>query len=73
LQATLVENVSDAISNGMFRSTLNAKDAAMLIWGIVQSLVLRMLVNRNPELLLRDGERLLDLQLTGFILAEKSS
>jgi len=63
---TLESEVSLAVQAGQFRATLAPADAAALIFGVIQSLVLRMLVTRNPEILATDGSRLLDLQLAGF-------
>jgi len=65
-RVALVANVKSAIEAGTFRADLDADDAATLIFGVIQSLVLRMMVTRNPEILAKDGKRLLDLQLTGF-------
>ena len=62
----LIANVKSAIKSGTFRSTLDANDAATLVFGVIQSLVLRMMVTRAPDILIKDGERLLDLQLAGF-------
>lgn len=58
--------VEETQASGFFRADIAAKDLAALIIGVIQSLVLRMLVNRDPEILLIDGERLLDLQLSAF-------
>lgn len=65
--AALASNVKAAIARGDFRVDLNAADATTLIFGVIQSLVLRMLVNRNSDILTTDGARLLDLQLAGFM------
>ena len=62
----LVSNVKAAINAGHFRADLDENDAATLIFGVIQSLVLRMMVTRKPAILMQDGPRLLDLQLTGF-------
>lgn len=62
----LTGTVEEAQDNGFFRGNTPAKDLAALIFGVIQSLVLRMLVNRDPNILLADGERLLDLQLSAF-------
>lgn len=51
---------------GKFRADLHTEDAVMLLFGIIQSLVLRLIVGRDPTLLVQDGERLLALQLTLF-------
>ena len=63
----LASNVEAAITQGIFRVSLNTADATTLIFGVIQSLVLRMLVNRNSNILTTDGGRLLDLQLAGFL------
>ena len=60
----LVSTSREAQSNDRFRSDIGAEDSATLIFGIIQGLVLRLLLSRDPENLLRDGERLLDLQLS---------
>lgn len=62
----LTRTVEEAQDNGFFRSDIPTKDLAALIFGVIQSLVLRMLVNRDPNILLADGKRLLDLQLSAF-------
>lgn len=51
---------------GEFRDDIDVSDAVTLIFGVVQSLVLRLLVNRDLETFLADGERLLELQLATF-------
>lgn len=58
--------VHAAARAGRFRRDLDAEDASLLILGLIQSLVLRMLVARDPRILHRDGPRLLDLLLSGF-------
>ncbi|WP_457649069.1 TetR/AcrR family transcriptional regulator [Profundibacter sp.] len=65
-RVALVTNIRAAINAGDFRAGLDENDAATLIFGVVQSLVLRMMVTRNPAILMKDGQRLLDLQLAGF-------
>ena len=66
-RVALTKNVQAAVQDGIFSKTINPEDAATLIFGVIQSLVLRMIVSRNPEILITDGARLLDLQLTGFM------
>jgi len=65
--SVLVENVRAAQEKGIFRKGLDASDAASLILGIIQSLVLRMMLSRDTSILRREGERLLELQLAGFM------
>jgi AcrR family transcriptional regulator len=71
LRIALIENVRSALAQGIFRDTVDPADAATLLLGIIQSLVLRMLMARDPQILLQDGERLLNLQLAGFSRLEK--
>lgn len=68
-RGTLVAAVIAAIESGEFRDNIAAKDAATLIFGVIQSLVLRLMVTRNTAILLEDGARLLDLQLSSFAKA----
>ncbi len=65
-RTTIETEVKAAIQTGQFRATLTPTDATTLIIGVVQSLVLRMLVSRDPEVLTTDGARLIDIQLAGF-------
>lgn len=65
-RAALTSNVQAAVEAGDFRKAIVAQDAATLIFGVIQSLVLRMLVTRNVDVLTDDGARLLELQLAGF-------
>jgi len=65
-RAALVDALTQARSAGHLRADLLAEDAAILVFGIIQSLVLRLIVTRNPAPLLDDGARLLALQLALF-------
>lgn len=58
--------IRDMIAGGRFRSDLDADDAASLVFGILQGLALRLLLTRDVENILCNGERLLDLQLSLF-------
>lgn len=60
----LIDTIRQAQSTGRFRADIGAADGATLIFGIIQGLVLRLLLTRDPEILLREGERLLDLQFS---------
>ena len=64
----LIDTLRAAQSSGRFRSDIRAQDGATLIVGVIQGLVLQLLLTRDPEILLGEGERLLDLQLS--LLAE---
>lgn len=48
------------------RDELCTQDAVVLLLGIIQSLVLRLIVSRDPAPLVKEGERLLELQLMLF-------
>jgi AcrR family transcriptional regulator len=63
-RAALRKNLVSAQQAGQLRAGIATDDAEMLLFGIIQSLVLRLIVTRNPTTLATDGERLLDLQLT---------
>ena len=43
---------------------LRTEDCVTLLFGVIQSLVLRLIVSRDPSQLVDQGERLLDLQLS---------
>ncbi|MFT4962069.1 MAG: AcrR family transcriptional regulator [Paracoccaceae bacterium] len=58
---------------GHFRDGLCTGDGVILLFGVIQSLVLRMIVTRDPALLAREGGRLLDLQLSLFGREEDSA
>ncbi len=64
--SALAQEVKRAVKEGEFDCNLCAKDASSLIRGLVQSLILRMLIERNLDILSKNGERLLDLLLSGF-------
>lgn len=64
----LIDTIRQAQSTGRFRADIGAEDIATLVFGIIQGLVLRLLLTRDPNIFLREGERLLDLQMS--LLAE---
>jgi AcrR family transcriptional regulator len=49
------------------REGLSVEDGVSLLFGVIQSLVLRLIVSRNPTNLAQDSERLLDLQILLFM------
>ncbi len=65
-RAEIEANIKAATQSGVFRPEINANDAALLVFGIIQSLVLRGLIRQDQEILTREGDRLLTLQLSGF-------
>ncbi len=52
----LIDTIREAQSDGRFRADIGAKDGATLIFGIIQGLVLRLLLSRDPEIL-AEGRR----------------
>ncbi len=62
----LRRNFEQARLEGSFQAGLSAEDGVTLLFGIIQGLVLRLIVTRDPSLLVQEGERLLDLQLSLF-------
>ncbi|KAG1648303.1 Tetracycline repressor protein class A [Nymphon striatum] len=66
-RAALVHAYEAGQSSGVLRASLSAADGVTLLFGIIQSLVLRLIVSRDPASLLDDGARLLDLQI-GLIM-----
>ncbi|TYB80506.1 TetR/AcrR family transcriptional regulator [Maritimibacter fusiformis] len=65
-QKTLLEFCTQAQAEGDLRADIDPRDMAALIAGVLQSLVLRLLLGRNPDVLVEDGTRLLNLQLAAF-------
>jgi AcrR family transcriptional regulator len=63
----LTELVAEAIAAGAFRKDLVASDAALLIIGMMQSLAMRWSIGGRSEDLAATGERLLALQIAGFL------
>jgi len=63
LRAVMVDLIQQAQNCGTLRDDIAATDIATLIIGVVQGLVLRMIVSREPSHLVRDGARLYDLQI----------
>jgi len=63
-RAALTGAIDGMRNTGAMRADIDAQDAAVLLLGVVQSLVLRLLVTRDTQPLLADGERLLDLQIS---------
>lgn len=66
-QKRLAALIAEAIAAGAFRKDLVADDAALLIIGLVQSLAMRWSIGGRNEDLVASGERLLAVQLAGFL------
>jgi hypothetical protein len=64
-QAIAVE-VTGAVKDGTFRRDLDPGDAAFLLIGLVQGLVLRWSLSRRSFRLQSEGARILDLQIKLF-------
>ncbi len=65
-RAALTQNLERADQAGHLRAGLCIDDCVTLLFGVIQSLVLRLIVSKNPAVLVQNGERLLDLQLMLF-------
>lgn len=65
-RATIVDTIEEARDAGCFHAEIDARDGATLLFGIIQSLALRLLLSRNPDAISEDGARLLELQLALF-------
>lgn len=65
-QKTLLALCEAAKDEGAIRNDIAARDLATLIMGVMQSLVLRLLLTRNPERIVEDGAHLFDLQIAAF-------
>lgn len=63
LRDLMVDLIQISQERGSLREHIAATDIATLIVGVVQSLVLRMIVSRDPSQLVIEGERLFDLQI----------
>lgn len=59
--------LEQARAAGDLRDGLRTDDGITLIFGVIQSLVLRLIVTRDPAQLVHEAERLLDLQLSLFV------
>lgn len=62
----LTQSVSDARQAGHFRADLEPGDAAYLLIALVQGLAMRWSVNERRFSIVKEGERLLTMQLQGF-------
>ena len=62
----LSSNIVSAQESGVFRDDFDANDAAYLLISLVQGLAVRWSVSARRFNLIKEGERLLDLQLRGF-------
>ncbi|MEZ5549987.1 MAG: TetR/AcrR family transcriptional regulator [Pseudomonadales bacterium] len=62
----LSKSVVEAQNTGNFRLDINPDDVAYLLIGLVQGLAVRWSVNERRFSIVKEGERLLLLQLSGF-------
>jgi len=65
-RAAIASQLEEARRADQLRGGLNVDDGVALLFGVIQSLVLRLIVTRDPRRLLQNGERLIDLQLLLF-------
>jgi len=61
-----------AAEEGALRPGVDPRDLALLVMGVLQSLALRLLFNRDPAALVPEGTRLLTLQLSAFTGASEA-
>lgn len=64
LRRAMGQTLDRARAAGHLRPDLSSADGVALVIGVVQSLVLRLIVTRDPTTLVQEGARLLDLQLS---------
>ena len=62
-RAALVRTYEAGQSSGELTAPLTATDGVTLLFGIIQGIVLRLIVSRDPAPLVGDGARLFDLQI----------
>jgi len=65
-QKTLIGLCAAAQAEGALRPDIGSRDLAALIMGVMQSLVLRLMLTRDPTPIVEDGARLLSLQIAAF-------
>ena len=65
-QKTITSAVAQGRQDGDLRKDVSDADMTTLLFGIIQGLALRLLMTRNPAVLVEDGERLLELLLSAF-------
>lgn len=68
----MVGAIEDGRRERCFRADIGTHDIATLLFGVIQSLVLRLLVTRDSSKLLSDGARLVDLQMSVFEWREEN-
>ncbi|MCB1339326.1 MAG: TetR/AcrR family transcriptional regulator [Maritimibacter sp.] len=71
-QRTLTGLCVAAAKDGALRPGIDPRDLALLVMGVLQSLALRLLFNRDPATLVAEGTRLLSLQLSAFTTASEA-
>ena len=67
LRRAATRQLAEARATGALRDGLRTEDAMTLLFGVIQGLVLRLIVTRDPAPILSEGVRLLDLQLSLFV------
>ncbi|MHA1128190.1 MAG: TetR/AcrR family transcriptional regulator [Alphaproteobacteria bacterium] len=65
-QKKLAKLIQAGIDTGELKKSINADDAAYLILAIIQGLAMRWSLNNRKFDLVSEGEKLLDLLITGF-------
>ena len=64
------ELIQAEINAGRFKRSLDADDAAYLVLALIQGLAMRWSLNNRDFDLPAEGQRLLDLQIEGFMVAK---
>lgn len=71
LRAALLRAFEQGQKDGELRRSLSATDAVTLLFGVIQSLVVRLILTRDPAALPVDGARLFDVQIG--LMSEKGT
>lgn len=66
-RSAATRELEQARAAGDLRDGLRTDDGITLVFGVIQSLVLRLIVTRDPAPFVQEGQRLLDLQLSLFV------
>ncbi len=64
VRAVLAEDLGQAKQAGQLRPDLGIEESVALLFGVIQGMILRLILRRDPASLVQDGTHLLDLQLS---------
>ncbi len=71
--ARLAEAAREAHGTGLFAPDVDPEDAASLVMGLIQNLVLRMALSGRPGDMTGDGERMLELLMRAFLTPQPAA